>query len=61
MTIFASLSFETTIRIWDCYINEGPKILFRVGLAMLEIMSKRYKFDGDAEFHENMTIFSKSV
>eukprot|EP01112_Ceratiomyxa_fruticulosa_P008355 TRINITY_DN2165_c0_g1_i3.p1 TRINITY_DN2165_c0_g1~~TRINITY_DN2165_c0_g1_i3.p1 ORF type:complete len:527 (+),score=133.99 TRINITY_DN2165_c0_g1_i3:443-2023(+) len=28
---------ETTLRIWDCFLNEGSKILFRVALAFLKL------------------------
>eukprot|EP01113_Clastostelium_recurvatum_P041885 TRINITY_DN6720_c0_g1_i2.p1 TRINITY_DN6720_c0_g1~~TRINITY_DN6720_c0_g1_i2.p1 ORF type:complete len:519 (-),score=168.00 TRINITY_DN6720_c0_g1_i2:92-1648(-) len=28
---------ETTLRVWDCFLNEGSKILFRVALAFLKI------------------------
>lgn len=29
-----SLPAETTARVWDALFNEGPKILFRVALAL---------------------------
>eukprot|EP00891_Asterochloris_glomerata_P005168 jgi/Astpho2/5168/Aster-04752 len=32
-----SLPAETTARVWDALLNEGPKILFRVGLALMRI------------------------
>mmetsp|Transcript_23386 Transcript_23386/g.51328 ORF Transcript_23386/g.51328 Transcript_23386/m.51328 type:complete len:402 (-) Transcript_23386:579-1784(-) len=32
-----SLPAETTCRVWDALFNEGPKILYRVGLALLQI------------------------
>eukprot|EP01024_Parvocaulis_polyphysoides_P016048 TRINITY_DN1710_c0_g1_i3.p1 TRINITY_DN1710_c0_g1~~TRINITY_DN1710_c0_g1_i3.p1 ORF type:complete len:362 (-),score=35.86 TRINITY_DN1710_c0_g1_i3:260-1345(-) len=32
-----SLPSETTARVWDAFFNEGPKVLFRVALAILKI------------------------
>lgn len=34
-----SLPAETTVRIWDCLMYEGPKVLFRVALALLKVAS----------------------
>lgn len=35
-----SLPLETTLRIWDCFLHEGCKALFRTGLAILMLLSK---------------------
>jgi TBC1 domain family member 2A len=32
-----SMPSETTARVWDALFNEGPKILFRVALAVLKM------------------------
>ena len=32
-----ALPSETTARIWDVLLLEGPKILFRVGLALFKV------------------------
>ena len=38
MAIFIdSVPFETLLRIWDCFLLEGPKVLFRFTLAILII------------------------
>ena len=29
--------FQTLIRIWDCFLAEGPKVLFRFSLAIIKI------------------------
>ena len=29
--------FQTLIRIWDCFLLEGPKVLFRFALAILKL------------------------
>ncbi|CAK9105154.1 Putative GTPase-activating protein AN11010, partial [Durusdinium trenchii] len=35
-----SLPLETTLRIWDCFLHEGSKALFRAALAILMILQK---------------------
>lgn len=35
-----SLPLETTLRIWDCFLHEGVKALFRSGLAILMVLQK---------------------
>ena len=61
MTIFASLPFTCMIRIWDCYIYEGPKILFRVALAIMKIGHNVLMSGSDADFQENIKIISKNM
>lgn len=34
-----TLPIETVLRVWDCFLVEGDKILFRVGLALLKMHS----------------------
>ncbi|XP_035685235.1 uncharacterized protein LOC118421840 [Branchiostoma floridae] len=34
---FDSVPFETLLRIWDCFLVEGPKVLFRFSLAILKL------------------------
>ncbi|KAI8518093.1 hypothetical protein Bbelb_041100 [Branchiostoma belcheri] len=34
---FDSVPFETLLRIWDCFLLEGPKVLFRFSLAILKL------------------------
>lgn len=31
------LPFETLLRVWDCFLHEGSKVLFRVALAIFKI------------------------
>lgn len=33
-----TLPAETTARVWDCLLCEGPKILFRVALALFKVI-----------------------
>ena len=38
MTIFANqISFECSLRIWDIFVLEGRKIIYRVALAIFKI------------------------
>jgi hypothetical protein len=37
MTIFSGLSFECMVRVWDAFVNEGTKVLFRVSIAIMRI------------------------
>ena len=38
MTIFSlSMPFEVTLRIWDIYLVEGVKIIYRVALAIIKL------------------------
>mmetsp|Transcript_27126 Transcript_27126/g.48673 ORF Transcript_27126/g.48673 Transcript_27126/m.48673 type:complete len:318 (+) Transcript_27126:144-1097(+) len=44
LTLYSSsLPFETVVRIWDCYLYEGPKIKYRVFLALFKIMKTKLK------------------
>ncbi|GAV00098.1 hypothetical protein RvY_10995 [Ramazzottius varieornatus] len=38
--IFIDLPFEIVIRVMDCYLYEGIKVLFRTGLALLKMFYK---------------------
>jgi hypothetical protein len=31
------LPFEALLRVWDCFLNEGSKVLFRIALALFKI------------------------
>ncbi|XP_064648922.1 uncharacterized protein LOC135501087 isoform X6 [Lineus longissimus] len=37
---FDSVPMETLLRIWDCFLLEGPKVLFRFAIAILKIHEK---------------------
>eukprot|EP00798_Chlamydomonas_sp_ICE-L_P007738 gene7738-914_t len=42
LCLFASsVPSETALRVWDALFNEGPKILFRVGLAILKSLEEQ--------------------
>ena len=34
------LLFQTLLRVWDCFLLEGPKVLFRICLAILKMHEK---------------------
>lgn len=39
MTLYTrDFPFEVLVRIWDIYLWEGPKILFRVALALVKLL-----------------------
>lgn len=44
---------KTVLRIWDCFFNEGPKILFRVALTLL------HRYAHDLRRCKNMTEFAR--
>ena len=49
MTIYSSFPIETILRIWDCFLLEGPKILFRVYVGFFRMNKnefKNLKFEG---------------
>jgi len=50
-----SLPIETVFRIWDCLLNEGPKILFRVALTLLS--KNRSRFAQCTSFTNVMDLF----
>jgi len=35
-----ALPLETTLHVWDCFLHEGAKALFRIGLAILKMLQK---------------------
>uniref|UniRef100_A0A183J3V0 Rab-GAP TBC domain-containing protein n=1 Tax=Soboliphyme baturini TaxID=241478 RepID=A0A183J3V0_9BILA len=37
---YNSVPFETMLRIWDCFLLEGPKVLYRFSLAFLDAFQK---------------------
>jgi hypothetical protein len=47
---------ETTLRVWDCFLFEGSKILFRVALAYLKLHDEQLKICTDSG--EVMTFLS---
>ncbi|CAG9312753.1 unnamed protein product [Blepharisma stoltei] len=44
VTIFTySFQMETILRIWDCYLYEGPKILYRMSLGFMRFSKNHLK------------------
>jgi hypothetical protein len=33
-----TLPFHTALRVWDCFLHEGVKVLFRVGLIIMKVL-----------------------
>ena len=47
MTMFVvDFPIETVVRIWDIFIIEGRKVIYRIALAVFKIMEKRL-LEGD--------------
>ena len=45
MTMFCrGFSFDLVTRVWDIFLFEGYKIVYRVGLALLKVISLRFHF-----------------
>jgi len=44
-TIFlaSDMPFGTIVRIWDIYLHEGPKIIFKIGLVLMMDLQKQLK------------------
>ena len=43
MTIYSNFPIETRLKIWDCFLFEGPKILFRVYIAIFRMNKALFK------------------
>lgn len=42
LTLFAVyFEIDVVVRIWDIYLVEGKKMIYRVGLAILKLMEKK--------------------
>jgi hypothetical protein len=54
MTIFASMPFEFMIRVWDAFVSEGPKVLFRVAVAIMRLVKPEVLQMSDEAFQKFM-------
>jgi len=63
ITIFAyNLPFEVVLRIWDIFLSEGPKIVFRLGLhVMLRFEQTMLKLDFPALVMKLKEIHKESI
>ena len=44
--MFADVQFDLMLRLWDVFMNEGPKIFYRAGLAVMKFLEgKNAKYD----------------
>lgn len=64
ITLFTySFPFEFVTRVWDIFLNEGWKIVFRVALALMKINQKSLlalKFEGIMEFFRDLPMRTKT-
>jgi len=57
-----SVPSEVCVRIWDCLFNEGPKILFRVGTAILTLAEERLLgIDNAGEMLKAVKVYSSNM
>ena len=60
--IFIGLPFPHLIRVMDCFLVEGFKFLFRIGLSLLLLHSRSGRSGEDSEVSlESMITFSESI
>ena len=51
---FVNLKFEVVVRIFDCFLMEGIRVIYRMGLALLKLNED--KIVGNKQFDELMNI-----
>lgn len=51
-TLCSDLPIEVTLRVWDILINEGSKIIFRIGLVILKLSQKKLKAKSFEHFND---------
>eukprot|EP00210_Caulerpa_lentillifera_P008180 g7812.t1 len=57
-----SVSAEVTARIWDCLFNEGPKIIFRVSVALLKMAEQHLlRIDNPGEMLKAVKIYASNI
>lgn len=62
MTIFTiGVNYESTVRIYDAFMTEGPKILYRVGLYIMKANEVFILRGGMEELFAIIKIFLKDV
>jgi len=57
-----SVPSEVCVRIWDCIFNEGPKIIFRVAVAILTLAEKHLmKIDNAGEMLRAVKLYASNI
>ena len=59
--IFIGLPFKHLVRVVDCYLVEGMKLLFRVGLALLLLYKRANHQNGERLTLERMIAFCETI
>lgn len=54
VTVFlaTNMQFDTVLRVWDIYLNEGLKTIFRMGIGFLKYFEKDLLSSSFEEMHE---------
>lgn len=51
-----------TARIWDCLFNEGPKIIFRVSVAILKLAEHHLlQIDNPGEMLKAVKVYASNI
>lgn len=51
-----------TARIWDCLFNEGPKIIFRISVAILKLSEQHLlKIDNPGEMLKAVKVYASNI
>ncbi|CAF4406600.1 unnamed protein product [Rotaria sp. Silwood2] len=58
--IFRYLPFSYLVKIMDCFLLEGPKILFRISLTLIHLFSKEIKRESDRNI-QNIADFCQRI
>ncbi|CAF0775621.1 unnamed protein product [Rotaria sp. Silwood1] len=58
--IFRYLPFAYLVKIMDCFLLEGPKILYRIGLALVHLFIKTVKHESNGKI-QNMADFCQQI
>ena len=57
-----SMPSDVCVRIWDCLFNEGPKIIFRVAVAILSLAERHLlEIDNPGEMLRAVKLYASHI